>query len=110
MAVTRATRYANRIALYTPSRIVIGSRPETVAAFRSAGQALFLSSPRHCRGASPRSREILISRPREIDGQRPLEKRSSVIRSTVIILIDLSCAGRLARERRESAVSIVSGS
>ena len=26
MAVTRATRYANRIALYTPSRMVIGSR------------------------------------------------------------------------------------
>ena len=29
VAVTRATRYANRIALYTPTRIVIGSRQKS---------------------------------------------------------------------------------
>lgn len=68
MAVTRATRYANRIALYTPSRIVIGSRQKSP--FRLATLPPIPSPPIHppvspLRSSLPES--ILLAYPYDYD-------------------------------------------
>lgn len=117
-AVTRATLYANRIALYTPSRLVIGSRAGTEpTGFRctfvlqqplsSAPPRWFLSPPIFesrrvvLSAINSSSSRVVVQRGLMVRGSR--EQLSSVIRSTVIIIfIDLSRVGEISAEKGEN--------
>ena len=90
VAVTRATRYANRIALYTPTRIVIGSRQKSP--FRLLATLALQSFSLHQSLSSP-----LLSAP---SYSRNLQNRSF----SSILSIRFHCVYRiiLMNEKRES--------
>lgn len=91
----RATRYANRIALYTPSWIVIGcrknSQPST-SPFDSSSVPLAVPLPSMSHRVI---RDKLSSCPPEIDGCYRRYHRS--------IVIVLSCVKKLASKKRRRA-------